>query len=165
MSPRAAWRLETLGFARVYDYVAGKKDWSAAGLPLEGETASMPRAGDAVRGGDVICRLDETLGQVQSRVKAADTNVCIVTTDDGIVLGRIRGRALRGDPESTAEQAMRPGPSTIRPDNNLAEVVAYYGESGLKTVLVTDQDGRLIGTLYIDDARSILNRQSAGSQN
>ncbi|MCH7972088.1 MAG: hypothetical protein IH960_13775 [Chloroflexi bacterium] len=102
MSPRAAWRLETLGFARVYDYVAGKKDWSAAGLPLEGETASMPRAGDAVRGGDVICRLDETLGQVQSRVKAADTNVCIVTTDDGIVLGRIRGRALRGDPDSTA---------------------------------------------------------------
>ena len=165
MSPRAACRLETLGFARVYDYVAGKKDWSAAGLPIEGETASIPRAGDAVRGGDVICRLDETLGQVQSRVKAADTNVCIVTTDDGIVLGRIRGRALRGDPESTAEQAMRPGPSTIRPDTELAEVVEYYGEAGLKTILVTDQDGRLIGTLYIDDARSILNRQGASPQN
>ena len=165
MSPRAAWRLETLGFARVYDYVAGKKDWSAAGLPLEGETASMPRAGDAVRGGDGICRLDETLGQVQSRVKAAGTNVCIVTTDDGIVLGRIRGRALRGDPDSTAGQAMRPGPSTIRPDTELAEVVEYYGEAGLKTVLVTDQDGRLIGTLYIDDARAILNRRGASPQN
>ena len=157
MSPRAAWRLETLGFTRVYDYVAGKRDWSAAGLPLEGETASIPRAGDAVRGDDVTCSLDETLGQVQSRVKAAGTNVCIVTTDDGVVLGRIRGRALRGDPASTAEQAMRPGPSTIRPDTALAEVVDYYGESGLKTILVTDQDGRLIGTLYIDDARSILN--------
>ena len=165
MSPRAAWRLETLGFTRVYDYVAGKKDWSAAGLPLEGETASIPKAGDAVRGGDVTCSLDETLGLVRSRLKAAGTNVCIVTTDDGIVLGRTRGRALRGDPDSTAGQAMRPGPSTIRPDTELAEVVAYYGESGLKTVLVTDQDGRLIGTLYIDDARSILNRQSAGSQN
>lgn len=163
MSPRAAWRLETLGFARVYDYVAGKKDWSAAGLPLEGETASIPRAGDAVRGGDVICRLDETLGQVQSRVKAAGTNVCIVTTDDGIVLGRIRGRVLRGDPDSTAEQAMRPGPNTIRPDTELTEVVEYYGESGLKTILVTDQDGRLIGTLYIDDARSIINNKGAGS--
>ncbi|MCH7972089.1 MAG: CBS domain-containing protein [Chloroflexi bacterium] len=60
---------------------------------------------------------------------------------------------------------MRPGPTTIRPDNNLAEVVEYYGEAGLKTVLVTDQDGRLIGTLYIDDARSILNRQGASPQN
>ena len=35
MSPRAAWRLESLGFARVYDYVAGKADWMAAGLPTE----------------------------------------------------------------------------------------------------------------------------------
>ena len=120
MSPRAAWRLETLGFATVYDYVAGKKDWSAAGLPIEGETASIPRAGDAVRGGDVTCSLNETLGLVQSRVKAAGTNVCIVINDDRIVLGRIRGRGLRGDPDSTAEQAMRPGPSTIRPDTELA---------------------------------------------
>ena len=32
MSPRAAWRLESLGFSHVYDYVAGKIDWLAAGL-------------------------------------------------------------------------------------------------------------------------------------
>ena len=31
MSPRAAWRLEALGFGGVYDYVAGKVDWIAAG--------------------------------------------------------------------------------------------------------------------------------------
>ena len=161
MSPRAAWRLETLGFTRVYDYVAGKTDWSAAGLPVEGKTASILKAGDAVRGGDVTCSLDETLATVQARVKAADANVCIVTTDGGIVLGRIRGRALQGDPASTAEQAMSPGPSTIRPDTELAEVVEYYGEAGLKSVLVTDQDGRLIGTLYIDDARKMLENRTS----
>jgi len=111
MSPRAAWRLETLGFTRVYDYVGGKKDWSAAGLPLDGETESIPKAGDAVRRNNVTCRLNDTLELVQASVKAAGTDVCIVTTEDGIVLGRIRGRALRGDPDSTAEQAMRPGPS------------------------------------------------------
>ncbi len=33
MSPRAAARLETLGFSRVYDYVGGKRDWLAAALP------------------------------------------------------------------------------------------------------------------------------------
>ncbi len=43
MSPRAAWRLESLGFTRVYDYVAGKVDWFAAGFPREGRLAqAMP---------------------------------------------------------------------------------------------------------------------------
>ena len=27
MSPRAAWRLDSLGFQQVYDYVAGEADW------------------------------------------------------------------------------------------------------------------------------------------
>ena len=160
MSPRAAWRLETLGFTRVYDYVAGKTDWAAAGLPLEGETASILKAGDALRGNDVTCRLDETLKVVQERVAAAGANVCIVTTDNGIVLGRIRGRALRGDPDTTVESAMSSGPSTIRPDTDLAEAVEYYGGSGLKSVLVTDQTGRLMGTLFIDDARKLLGIES-----
>jgi hypothetical protein len=34
MSPRAAWRLERFGF-EVYDYAAGKADWTAPGLPTE----------------------------------------------------------------------------------------------------------------------------------
>jgi predicted transcriptional regulator len=160
MSPRAAWRLETLGFNRVYDYVAGKTDWAAAGFPLEGKTASILKAGDPLRGDDVTCKLDETLKVVQERVVAAGANVCIVLTSDGIVLGRIRGRALRGDPETTAEMAMSPGPSTIRPDTDLAEAVEYYGGSGLMIVLVTDQDGKLMGTLFIDYARDLLGSDS-----
>src|SRR5438128_1173912 len=40
MSPRAAARLASLGFTKVYDYVAGKADWGSAGLPLEGENGS-----------------------------------------------------------------------------------------------------------------------------
>ena len=48
MSPRAACRLETLGFAEVYDYVAGKADWLGRGLPREGEKAREPRAFDLV---------------------------------------------------------------------------------------------------------------------
>ncbi len=49
MSPRAAWRLESLGFHDVYDYVDGKLDWMAAGLPTEGTNAEHPRAGDLAR--------------------------------------------------------------------------------------------------------------------
>jgi hypothetical protein len=39
MSPRAACRLAALGFAEVYDYVAGKVDWLARNLPVEGTDA------------------------------------------------------------------------------------------------------------------------------
>jgi rhodanese-related sulfurtransferase len=34
-SPKAAKRMEQLGYDRVYDYVAGKADWRAAGKPVE----------------------------------------------------------------------------------------------------------------------------------
>ncbi|TVQ33469.1 MAG: rhodanese-like domain-containing protein [Geminicoccaceae bacterium] len=33
-SPEAAARMEALGYTRVYDYVAGKADWLAAGKPV-----------------------------------------------------------------------------------------------------------------------------------
>ena len=49
MSPRAACRLELLGFTQVYDYVLGKADWLAYGLPTEGEQAQVLRAKDLLR--------------------------------------------------------------------------------------------------------------------
>lgn len=34
-SPKAAERMDSLGYQRVYDYTAGKMDWQQAGLPTE----------------------------------------------------------------------------------------------------------------------------------
>ena len=34
-SPKAAQRMETLGYTQVFDYEAGKVDWQEAGLPVE----------------------------------------------------------------------------------------------------------------------------------
>lgn len=34
-SPKAAQRMEELGYTDVYDYEAGKVDWKEAGLPVE----------------------------------------------------------------------------------------------------------------------------------
>ena len=48
MSPRAAWRLESLGFTAVYDYVAGKADWFARGLPRAGRLAEEPTVGQGL---------------------------------------------------------------------------------------------------------------------
>lgn len=156
MSPRAAARLETLGFTKVYDYVPGKTDWLAAALPSKGRSEAVPRAGDAVRDGDIVCHLGDSLGESAARVRAVGENVCIVVDDNHVVLGRVRGRNLSGDPNARIEDVMQSGPSTIRPDTPLAEVVETLRDGQVKSTLVTDPGGRLIGTLYLEDAERIL---------
>ncbi len=151
MSPRAAARLESLGFTKVYDYEAGKKDWLAAALPSKGRAAGELDAAAMVRGDDIACHLGDRLGEVAKRVRAAGKNVCIVVNDHHVVLGRIRGRALDGDPNSLVEDVMRPGPSTIRPDTDLETVANTLRDGKVKSTLVTDPGGLLIGTVYLED--------------
>ena len=71
MSPRAAWRLEGLGFEKVYDYVPGKADWFASGFPKEGKLASVPTIGDAVRPDVPTCAPAEKVEIARDRVRAA----------------------------------------------------------------------------------------------
>ena len=163
MSPRAAARLETLGFTKVYDYVTGKADWLATALPSEGSSASLPDARRAVRGDDIACHLGDRLGDSVDRVRAAGKDVCIVIDDHHVVLGRVRGRSLDGDPDALIEDVMQSGPSTIRPDTPLEAVVETLRDGGVNSTLVTDPGGRLIGTLYLEDAERILSEETKGS--
>ena len=166
MSPRAACRLESLRFTHVYDYVTGLADWTANGLPTEGELAGVTREGvvrrDALRARDAVrtdiptCRLGDTIGDAAERVKRAGQRQCVVTSDGGVVLGRLRGEALAADPEATAESVMESGPSTIRPDVSLAEFAEHMRAMSVGSVLVTTSTGRLIGILYRRDAEEKL---------
>src|SRR6266545_1310430 len=90
MAPRAAWRLEILGFGNVYWYKGGKADWTAAGLPFDGHLSRVPRIGDNVRRDVPTCRPDERIADVRDRVRTASWNTCFVVTADGTVLGRRR---------------------------------------------------------------------------
>jgi rhodanese-related sulfurtransferase/CBS domain-containing protein len=160
LSPRAAARLETLSFREVYDYVAGKADWLAAGLPSEGTQANSPRAGDVAR--EVpTCRPDETVAEASDRARAAGSAECIVTNNEGVVLGRLRSRALGGDPHASVESVAEPGPSTIRPDVSLDEIVKRLRENDLGRALVTTGDGILVGVLHLDEAERHLATPSA----
>ena len=151
MSPRAAARLETLGFSRVYDYVAGKADCLAAALPTEGQPSKVPTAGDVIRGGDIVCHEGEWLVDSRDRVLAAGSDTCIVVDDRHVVLGRAGGRALAGDPSSRIEDVMQSGPSTVRPDTPLPVVLNRLRSGNVEKTLVTDPEGRLIGSLYLED--------------
>ena len=163
MSPRAAARLETLGFTKVYDYVTGKADWLATALPSEGSSASLLDARRAVRGDDIACHLGDRLGDSVDRVRAAGKDVCIVIDDHHVVLGRVRGRSLDGDPDALIEDVMQSGPSTIRPDTPLETVVQTLRDGNVSSTLVTDPGGRLIGTLYLEDAERILAEETPDS--
>ena len=147
MSPRAAWRLETLGFGEVYDYVAGKADWAAAGLPRAGRAARERSAGDAADPSVPTCRLEDELSLVRERVRASGWEQCIVVNAERIVLGRLGRRALGADDAQTVEQAMSNGPSTIRPNVPLAQLLQRLERQRLQTALVTTSDGRLVGVV------------------
>ncbi len=151
MSPRAAWRLESLGFGEVYDYVAGKLDWMAAGLPTEGTNAARPRAGEVARKDVPTCGLKEGLGSLRDRARGQGWDAVVVVNDERVVLGLLRSKELDGDPELLIEQAMRPGPSTFRPFVAIEEMARFMTEHHLESSPITTSDGRLVGLLLQKD--------------
>src|SRR5947208_15710512 len=152
MSPRAAWRLESIGFEQVYDYVTGKADWGSFGLPLEGAKGSETRVGAYVRTDAPNCRLDDRLREVCGSLEESGWDTCFVLNDERVVLGRIGRRAIRGREDVTAEEAMTPGPSTIRPSARLREIVERMQRQQLTSLPVTTSDGELVGLLTRRDA-------------
>ncbi|HWC87670.1 MAG TPA: CBS domain-containing protein [Solirubrobacteraceae bacterium] len=154
MSARAACRLAGLGFEHVYDYMPGKLDWLARGLPVEGDQNPVPRVKDVVRDDAVRARLDEPVGEVRPRVEHSPYGFALVVSEDGTLLGRLRKRTLEGDPDATSEQVMEPGPSTVRLDTDAGKLAERLDQRDLETAVVTDPDGRLVGVARLADLRS-----------
>ena len=151
MSPRAAWRLEALGFDDVHDYEAGKQDWAAMGLPLEGRRAARPRAADVTLADVPTCSLHEPLGDVRDRVEATAFDVCVVVNEERVVLGLLRETELSGPADRPVEEAMRPGPSTFRPNVDVEEMAGFMEKHDLASAPVTTSDGVLVGLLRRED--------------
>jgi CBS domain-containing protein len=151
MSPRAALRLETLGFREVYDYVPGKVDWLAHGLPTAGTSSGHPTAGSLVRGDVVRCRLDDPIESVAPSIQSSDYGFALVLGDGGVVLGRVRRSAVEERDRRSVEAVMEPGPSTIRPHVPADEAGQQMADHDLKTLLVTTPEGSLLGVLRRED--------------
>jgi CBS domain-containing protein len=109
----------------VYDYTAGKLDWMAAGLPTEGGSAGQLTAATVARRDVPTCHLQESLRDVRERVRAAGWDACVVVNEERIVLGLLRADQLGREEDLTAESAMRPGPSTFRPNVAIAEMAEF----------------------------------------
>jgi Mg/Co/Ni transporter MgtE len=142
--------------------VAGELDWLAAGLPTDGGNAELPRAGDLARPDVPTCRLDEPIGQVRERVRAAGWDACVVVNDQRVVLGLLRAGELGRGQEEPVEQVMRPGPSTFRPHVPIEELAHFMIHHDLPTSPVTTSDGRLVGLLRREDAARVALEQTRG---
>jgi hypothetical protein len=172
MSARAVARLESLGLSQSYRYTAGKADWLAADLPAEGERARLANPGSLARRDIPRARTTEKIAEIRDRATSAAWSCAVVVNEQSVIFGFIDSNALSSDPAAIAEQVMDPGPLTTRP--NLAEPAMQVGSStnrpnlalelitnrmraeNLDNVIVSDQDGRLIGLLLSKDAEENL---------
>jgi Mg/Co/Ni transporter MgtE len=151
MSARAASRLETLGFSHVYRYQAGKADWFAAGFAREGKEADSPRVADVARRDVPTCRIDERAGAVRDRVRSGNWDVCVVVSEERVVLGLVRAEVLVAEPSAPVEQVMESGPVTFRPNLPVGQMPDYLKKQRTPRVLVTTSDGILVGLLRGED--------------
>lgn len=152
LSARAAWRLSSLGFTQVFRYTAGKADWLANGLPVEGTEARTPGAGDLADLDVPTCSRTERVGEIKDRVRKDGWNLCVVVNDQLVVLGLLRANDLdHADPKWSAEEAMERDPLTYRLNAALEEVAETMQRQRIDSVLVTTTDGKLFGLLKQED--------------
>ena len=159
MSPRAACRLETLGFdpGLVYDYVEGKAGWLANGLPREGDNATVLYAGEHADTDPPTCALNTPVAEIHDALRATGYGFALVTSADRIVLGRVRRSALASaEASSTAEDVMEAGPSTVRFDTRADELVQRLAKRDLKTAVVTTPNGCLVGVFHRAEAEAAI---------
>lgn len=105
------------------------------------------------------CRLDERIRDVRGRLGGSTT--CVVVNAERVVLGLLRKTELEGDGDATAEQVMRPGPKTFRPDVTLSELLEFMRDHDIQTnSLVTTLDGRLVGIISRADAEATVAHES-----
>ncbi len=156
MSARAAWRLEELGFERVYDFVGGKTAWIERGLPTDGTGPFLLLAGQVLHPASATCRPDTLSGQVRAEIHPGADSICAVMNETGIVLGRVRWKDLPDANGIRVEEFMQLGPATVRPREELRGLVERMKRAGVKTILVTSAKGRLLGMVNRDEGERFI---------
>jgi rhodanese-related sulfurtransferase/CBS domain-containing protein len=151
MSSRAAARLHQLGFGRVYDYVPGKADWLAAGLPREGRSAATALAGDVADRNAPVCTVDQPVEDAVDMLDETGRGTAAVVDHEDVVVGLLHhvDAAAAGGTSSVGE-VLHPGPTTVRADTPLAALLDRMTRADADVVPVTDPEGRLLGLLERD---------------
>jgi hypothetical protein len=152
MSPRAAARLEALGFAGLFDYVAGQGDWGSFGLPLGGRRPSSSLVAHTSGAMSppalplIGCLRCASVSAPKAGTRASSR------TRPRVVVGRLGRAAMAGNDDVSVEEAMSLGPSTVLPSLELEKAVERRRNQNLTCLPVTRSDGVLVGVLRREDA-------------
>jgi hypothetical protein len=161
MSARAAWRLEQLGFDDVHDYVAGRRDWQEAGLPVKGTDVRGPTVADAMTLEPPTCSPDDHVGA--ARALLGESTQVVVANPSGVILGVMRKESWEAPDDVAVGDVMRLGPSTIRPGSSLGPLVERMRRKDTESVLVSNPEGRIIGVLERGDGEAFLSGEEVES--
>lgn len=142
----------TLGFREVFDYEAGKLDWLGAGLPRDGDAAGKLTVGDVARPGLPTAHLGDPADAVLEKMAEGDWPQAVVINQLGVILGRLRRSRLQESPAALVDVLIEEGPSTSRPNEDLAETVKGLVEGDVHYLLVSNPDGNPLGLLFMDEA-------------
>jgi predicted transcriptional regulator len=164
MSPRAASRLEALGFERVYHFVGGKTEWIEHGLPTTGEGPFLLLAGQVLRPATATCGPESRADDVRREMTPGPDSICAVVNDENVVLGRVRWRDLPDDDDARVETFMQLGPATVRPREELPPLLDRMRHAGVRTILVTTAEGRLLGVVNRDEGDAFVKNRAARSR-
>jgi predicted transcriptional regulator len=103
---------------------------------------------------DVVrCRPSDRAGDVRRRIERSRYSFALVTSVNGMLLGRVSASALDGDADADGEvgEIMELGPSTVRPHRAAGELTEYLAERDRRWAIVTTPEGRLLGVAWRED--------------
>jgi predicted transcriptional regulator len=146
-----------MGFGDVYDFVGGKAEWIASGLPTEGKGPHYPLVGEAARR-DLVheCRLGTQVGESRSAVAASRQDYCVVLNEHDILMGRLRKKHLVGGDEQLVEDVMDTGPTTVRATESVAALLKRMKTRDVRGILVTTPRGRFVGVARRSDLEKLV---------
>jgi Mg/Co/Ni transporter MgtE len=105
------------------------------------------------------CGPRETIGAVRDLLHGSEWDTCMVVNEQRIVLGRLHADDIDGaHADARAEDVMRPGPVTYRPDFQADQLLDVMEQRELLTAPVTTSEGKLIGLVRREDLSRALSR-------
>ncbi len=128
----------------MYDYVDGKVDWMAYGLPVEGDDGPF-------LGGQLTevatCSVTQHVADARRALDSGGDDEVILVDGAGLAVGQVDRDALEGRADDAPLlDVLQPVPSTVRPSVTVASVA----EAGGGDRLVTTSDGRLLGRAHVE---------------
>jgi rhodanese-related sulfurtransferase len=146
LSERAANLLEQYGFSNVGYYKPGEVGWFGEKQSTsQPEPGKGPYASDLVERDAPVCWPEDTVRSVRDRLRTDGLSGCAVVNEDRIVLGEIGERELKKD--GLVHEVMNAGADTYRPIIPVEKLLLHMRRSGLAKTLISENTGRLIGTI------------------